>query len=172
MCTFGRRLLSAPPGGDAYALRYKGTAAAMTAVQRALTGNYVNFGVFDLYGDRALADALDCVLACACAVPLSDLMGYQKARIGSIWGGFRGLLLPWGSAWRRGAAAAAAAARAGATPRHPRRRGAIALPGGAACPPAPSRYSARALKCVCAALSCVGRPHCPYAGEQGVLRAG
>ena len=25
----------------------------------ALAGNYVNFGVFEIYGDRALSDALD-----------------------------------------------------------------------------------------------------------------
>ena len=28
----------------------------------ALAGNYVNFGVFELYGDRALSDALDAAL--------------------------------------------------------------------------------------------------------------
>ena len=163
MCTFGRQLLSAPPGGDAYALRYKGTAAAMTAVQRALTGNYVNFGVFDLYGDRALADALDCVLACACAVPLSDLMGYQKARGFTRFGSVRLDSIQRGLRAETGAAA--------------RRSGHI---GGCCCPRALHQAgvpagafacSARGRSNACASLSCVGRPYCPYAGEQGVLRA-
>lgn len=44
----------------------------------ALAGNYVNFGVFELYGDRALADALDIALKMALSVPLADLLAYRK----------------------------------------------------------------------------------------------
>lgn len=44
----------------------------------ALAGNYVNFGVFELYGDRALADALDISLKMILSIPLSDILAYQK----------------------------------------------------------------------------------------------
>jgi len=43
-------------------------------LSRALSGNYINFGVFDLYGDPALNDSLALVLELAMAIPLSDLM--------------------------------------------------------------------------------------------------
>ncbi|EEC75738.1 hypothetical protein OsI_12617 [Oryza sativa Indica Group] len=44
----------------------------------ALCGNYVNFGVFELYGDRALADALDISLKMSLSVPLSDILAFKK----------------------------------------------------------------------------------------------
>lgn len=44
----------------------------------ALAGNYVNFGVFELYGDRALADALDISLKMILSIPLTDILAYQK----------------------------------------------------------------------------------------------
>ncbi|GJN01163.1 hypothetical protein PR202_ga18407 [Eleusine coracana subsp. coracana] len=44
----------------------------------ALCGNYVNFGVFELYGDRALADALDISLKMTLSVPLSDMLAFRK----------------------------------------------------------------------------------------------
>lgn len=44
----------------------------------ALAGNYVNFGVFELYGDRALANALDIALKMTLAVPLADILAYRK----------------------------------------------------------------------------------------------
>lgn len=44
----------------------------------ALAGNYVNFGVFELYGDRALADALDIALKMTLSIPLADILAYRK----------------------------------------------------------------------------------------------
>lgn len=44
----------------------------------ALVGNYVNFGVFELYGDRALVDALDISLKMALSIPLKDVLAYRK----------------------------------------------------------------------------------------------
>ncbi|EMS62613.1 hypothetical protein TRIUR3_25689 [Triticum urartu] len=43
-----------------------------------LCGNYVNFGVFELYGDRALADALDISLKMTLSIPLSDILTFKK----------------------------------------------------------------------------------------------
>ena len=47
----------------------------------ALAGNYVNFGVFELYGDRALADALDIALKMTLSVPLADILAYRKVQL-------------------------------------------------------------------------------------------
>lgn len=43
-----------------------------------MTGNYVNFGVFELYGDPALADVLDISLKMILSISLSDILAYQK----------------------------------------------------------------------------------------------
>ena len=52
--TYGTRALAQPPSGDSYAQLYKGIWICLTILARALSGNYVNFGVFELYGDPAL----------------------------------------------------------------------------------------------------------------------
>ncbi len=51
---------AAPGGGGAggggsalYDTRYKGISVCLLALARAMSGNYVNFGVFELYGDPA-----------------------------------------------------------------------------------------------------------------------
>jgi len=54
LVTYGRRVLSTKEVPDAYAYRYKGIWVCLSILTRALSGNYVNFGVFDLYGDPAL----------------------------------------------------------------------------------------------------------------------
>lgn len=53
--------VAAAPGGGAggggsalYDSRYKGISVCLLALARAMSGNYVNFGVFELYGDPAL----------------------------------------------------------------------------------------------------------------------
>lgn len=50
----------------------------LTFLITALAGNYVNFGVFELYGDRALADALDISLKMCLSIPLSDILAFRK----------------------------------------------------------------------------------------------
>jgi hypothetical protein len=44
----------------------------------ALAGNYVNFSVFELYGDRSLADALDVALQMTLSIPLADVLTFRK----------------------------------------------------------------------------------------------
>lgn len=48
--------------------------------ETALSGDYVNFGVFELYGDRALIDSLDIALKMALSIPLADILAFQKVR--------------------------------------------------------------------------------------------
>ncbi|URE05706.1 hypothetical protein MUK42_19697 [Musa troglodytarum] len=75
---YGSRILSHPISTDVYANKYKGIWISLTILTRAMTGNYVNFGVFELYGDRALADVLDISLKMILSISLSDILAYQK----------------------------------------------------------------------------------------------
>jgi len=43
-------------------------------LKAALCGNYVNFGVFKLYGDDTLENALNIFVKLLLSIPLSDLM--------------------------------------------------------------------------------------------------
>ncbi|KAL1811235.1 hypothetical protein ACET3Z_021300 [Daucus carota] len=78
LVAYGSRILSLPNVADIYAFKYKGIWISLTILSRALAGNYVNFGVFELYGDRALADALDIALKMTLSVPLADILAYRK----------------------------------------------------------------------------------------------
>ncbi|KAK2077922.1 hypothetical protein QBZ16_003790 [Prototheca wickerhamii] len=72
---------SAPVTTDSanvYDRRYKGTWVCLSILSRALTGNYVNFGVFELYGDPALKDALGVAVRLSLAVPAEDLLAYRR----------------------------------------------------------------------------------------------
>jgi len=82
VCAFGARLLSMPAlssnDPEIYKKRYKGLALALSVLNSALGGNYVCFGVFDLYNDRALDNSLDVALRMALTVPLDDVNAYPK----------------------------------------------------------------------------------------------
>lgn len=77
---YGRQMLAAPrvTGTEAYASRYKGIWIALTVLMRALSGNYVNFGVFELYGDTALKDALGVAIQLSLSMPLEEVMTFRK----------------------------------------------------------------------------------------------
>ena len=78
LCAYGSRVLAMPSVSDPYAHKYKGISIAVTMLARALGGNYVNFGVFELYGDRALTDALDMALKLCLSIPQADILAYRK----------------------------------------------------------------------------------------------
>ncbi|KAH9686603.1 Importin N-terminal domain-containing protein [Citrus sinensis] len=94
---YGSRVLSLPNAADIYAYKYKGMWICFTILARGsviwhdtggtvisvlavwpLAGNYVNFGVFELYGDRALSDALDIALKMTLSIPLADILAFRK----------------------------------------------------------------------------------------------
>ena len=54
LVTYGSRVVAAGASSDPYGQRYKGIWICLELLKRALAGNYVNFGVFELYGDPAL----------------------------------------------------------------------------------------------------------------------
>ncbi|KAL0425403.1 UNVERIFIED_CONTAM: Exportin-7-B, partial [Sesamum radiatum] len=78
LVAYGSRILSLSNATDIYGFKYKGIWISLTILSRALAGNYVNFGVFELYGDRALADALDIALKTTLSIPLADILAYRK----------------------------------------------------------------------------------------------
>lgn len=79
VCAFGRRLLASPmPEGDIYKERYKSMALALNVLVSALSGNYVCFGVFELYNDPALENGLDVSLQMILSVPVDDVIAYPK----------------------------------------------------------------------------------------------
>ncbi|KAH0730079.1 hypothetical protein KY289_001267 [Solanum tuberosum] len=75
---YGSRILSLPNHVDMYQFKYKGVWISLTILSRALAGNYVNFGVFEIYGDRALADAFDIAMRMTLSIPLADILSYRK----------------------------------------------------------------------------------------------
>ena len=61
-----------------YKLKYKGYSLALDVLVAALSGNYVCFGVFQLYQDPALDQALDVALRLSLSISLDDVMAYPK----------------------------------------------------------------------------------------------
>ncbi|MEW5298899.1 MAG: hypothetical protein WDW36_001972 [Sanguina aurantia] len=79
LVSYGRRILAlGPAASSGYDTRYKGIWICLLALSRAMSGGYVNFGVFELYGDPALKDALDVSLALVLSMALSDILAYRK----------------------------------------------------------------------------------------------
>jgi exportin-7 len=67
-------------GQDPYATKFKGVSLCMLLLTRALSGNYVNFGVFALYGDRSLADCLEVTIQMCLHVKLEEIIAFPKVR--------------------------------------------------------------------------------------------
>ncbi|KAH9602303.1 hypothetical protein KSS87_012981 [Heliosperma pusillum] len=78
LVAYGSRILNISSQSDVYSAKYKGVWISLVVLSRAIDGNYVNFGVFELYGDRALADALDITLKMILSVPSAHMLSYRK----------------------------------------------------------------------------------------------
>lgn len=80
ICLFGERLLALPEviPENAYKERYKHIASCFAALKMALSGGYVPFGVFRLYGDTCLQDALSTFMKLFMAIPTQEFHSYQK----------------------------------------------------------------------------------------------
>lgn len=78
VCAYGSRILQVPVQQSIYLEKYKGIRLMLNTLTNALSGNYVNFGVFSLYNDQALQNALDVSLQMCLQIPLSDVMAYVK----------------------------------------------------------------------------------------------
>lgn len=78
ICAYGSRILQVPVKQNIYLEKYKGIRLMLNTLTNALSGNYVNFGVFSLYNDQALQNALDVSLQMCLQIPLTDVMAYVK----------------------------------------------------------------------------------------------
>ncbi|KPP68145.1 exportin-7-like [Scleropages formosus] len=78
--TTGNRILTLGevPKDQVYALKLKGISICFSMLKAVLSGNYVNFGVFRLYGDDALDNALQTFIKLLLSIPHSDLLDYPK----------------------------------------------------------------------------------------------
>ena len=57
-----------------YAMKLKGISVCFSMLKAALCGSYVNFGVFRLYNDEALDDALKTFVKMLLSIPQTDLL--------------------------------------------------------------------------------------------------
>jgi exportin-7 len=78
ICAYGSRILQVPVIQNIYLEKYKGIRLMLNTLANALSGNYVNFGVFKLYSDPALQNSLDVTLQLCLQIPLTDVMAYVK----------------------------------------------------------------------------------------------
>ncbi|XP_010226338.1 PREDICTED: exportin-7, partial [Tinamus guttatus] len=74
--TYGNSILTLGevPKDQVYALKLKGISICFSMLKAALSGSYVNFGVFRLYGDDALDNALQTFIKLLLSIPHSDLL--------------------------------------------------------------------------------------------------
>eukprot|EP00051_Salpingoeca_urceolata_P032840 m.17679 g.17679 ORF g.17679 m.17679 type:complete len:1077 (+) comp5522_c0_seq1:322-3552(+) len=80
LVAYGQRILSVGPldPTSIYPQKYKGMTVCFNTLRFALCGEYVNFGVFQLYGDSALSAAMDIFFKLVMAIPIEDLLVYPK----------------------------------------------------------------------------------------------
>lgn len=63
-----------------YAMKLKGISICFSILKLALSGSYVNFGVFELYGDTALDDALKIFIKLILSISISDILVSKSGR--------------------------------------------------------------------------------------------
>lgn len=66
------------PHSDKYKYKYKGIGICFDILAHCLAGRYINFGVFWLYGDKAIDEAFQMMFQLMLSIPLDDLMGFPK----------------------------------------------------------------------------------------------
>ncbi|XP_063632313.1 exportin-7-B [Cydia splendana] len=79
ICAYGSRILTIDVSKkQMYAMKLKGISLCFCILKAALCGNYANFGVFRLYGDESLDNALNMFVKLLLSIPQSDLLDYPK----------------------------------------------------------------------------------------------
>ncbi|XP_017065220.2 ran-binding protein 16 isoform X2 [Drosophila eugracilis] len=79
ICIYGNHILHRDvPRDQLYAMRLKGIAICFLILKNATGGNYVNCGVFKLYGDDTLDNALNIIAKLILSIQQSDLLVYPK----------------------------------------------------------------------------------------------
>lgn len=62
-------------------MKLKGISVCFSMLNAALGGNYVNFGVFKLYGDDTLDNVLNTTIKLILSIPQSDLLVSFKSSV-------------------------------------------------------------------------------------------
>ncbi|XP_038045966.1 exportin-7-like isoform X1 [Patiria miniata] len=78
---YGSRMLTLGadiPKDQVYPMKLKGVSICFGMLKAVLSGSYVNFGVFQLYGDTSLEEVLQMFVKLLLSIPLSDLLDYPK----------------------------------------------------------------------------------------------
>lgn len=77
---YGSRVLTMGdiPKEQIYQMKLKGVSICFSMLKSALCGGYVNFGVFRIYGDSALDDALNIFIKLLLSIAQTDLLNYPK----------------------------------------------------------------------------------------------
>lgn len=77
---YGQRVLAlqVPHADQIYLMKYKGITVIYRILLHVLSGEYINFGVFQLYGDSALDVAFETFFKLVLSTPYADLMAYTK----------------------------------------------------------------------------------------------
>eukprot|EP00298_Acanthocystis_sp_HF-20_P008470 c17696_g1_i1.p1 GENE.c17696_g1_i1~~c17696_g1_i1.p1 ORF type:complete len:428 (-),score=142.60 c17696_g1_i1:27-1310(-) len=84
LVAYSNGIISTQIVNNPYAERYKGISVCFQILTKVMTGNYVNFGVFELYGDKALSEALRAIINLFLAVPVDDIMVYPKLTLSTF----------------------------------------------------------------------------------------
>ena len=75
---YGNRAVHFPKTGYQYRLRFKGTWICFVASSRSLIGSYVNFGVFQLYGDPAWSNMVEIIFKMMSVLSPKGIVEYKK----------------------------------------------------------------------------------------------
>ncbi|OZJ04255.1 hypothetical protein BZG36_02466 [Bifiguratus adelaidae] len=80
LVTYALHVLSQPEVEPSarYVSRYKGISVCYASMMRSLAGRYVNFGVFALYNDPALEEALGAIFRMTLSIPVEDMLAFPK----------------------------------------------------------------------------------------------
>ncbi|KAF9958817.1 hypothetical protein BGZ65_001169 [Modicella reniformis] len=80
LCTHGQSLLNRTisNGSERWTGKYKGIMLYFNVMSVSLSGKYANFGVFKLYGDKALDHVLELFFQLMLAVPVDDMVSFPK----------------------------------------------------------------------------------------------
>eukprot|EP00917_Polyrhabdina_sp_WS-2016_P002602 GHVP01005614.1.p1 GENE.GHVP01005614.1~~GHVP01005614.1.p1 ORF type:complete len:602 (+),score=104.53 GHVP01005614.1:378-2183(+) len=78
-CAVGKSVLQRKTFSDIYREKYKPLVLALTMFGNALAGGYTNFGVFEVYNDSSLSDALRLGLQMCIEIPDNELQAYMKS---------------------------------------------------------------------------------------------
>uniref|UniRef100_A0A7S1PI08 Importin N-terminal domain-containing protein n=1 Tax=Percolomonas cosmopolitus TaxID=63605 RepID=A0A7S1PI08_9EUKA len=81
LVVYGRQLPNLQvPSDKEYEMRYKPISMSVLALMRSMSGDYCNFGVFELYNDSSLTDSLSIFIQLILKIPPENIKAYPKLK--------------------------------------------------------------------------------------------